>query len=70
MFLIIKGGWKESITIQRKNQFRQHPLDHIESLEESITIALEKVPKSTADNVIGIGVDTTGSTPGLIKHQS
>ena len=30
-----------------KNQFRQHPLDHIESLEESITIALEKVPKST-----------------------
>jgi len=49
-----------------KNQFRQHPLDHIESLEESIVGALKKAPPDTADNIIGIGVDTTGSTPAPI----
>lgn len=29
-----------------KNQFRQHPLDHIEALEESIKGALEKTHNS------------------------
>jgi len=49
-----------------KNQFRQHPLDHIESLEESVVGALKKVPMDIKDNVIGIGVDTTGSTAGPV----
>ena len=49
-----------------KNQFRQHPLDHIESLEESVVGALRKAPLDTEDNIIGIGVDTTGSTPAPI----
>lgn len=49
-----------------KNQFRQHPLDHIESLEESVAGALKKVPMDIKDNVIGIGVDTTGSTAGPV----
>ena len=49
-----------------QNQFRQHPMDHIESLEESIVGALKKAPPDTADNIIGIGVDTTGSTPAPI----
>lgn len=46
-----------------KNQFRHHPLDYLESLEECITSALQKLPPEVAQNVIGIGVDTTGSTP-------
>ena len=46
-----------------KNQFRQHPLDYIESLEESVAGVLKKASPDTADNIIGIGVDTTGSTP-------
>ncbi len=46
-----------------KNQFRQHPLDYIEGLEKSIKDALQKAPKDVADNVVGISVDTTGSTP-------
>lgn len=50
----------------RKNQYRQHPLDYIESLEESIKEALSKSPKGTAENVVGISFDTTGSTPALI----
>lgn len=49
-----------------KNQYRQHPLDYIESLEESVKEALSKSPKDTAENVVGISFDTTGSTPALI----
>jgi len=49
-----------------KNQFRQHPKDHIESLEESIKKTLKKSPKINPDDIVGIGVDTTGSTPGPV----
>jgi len=49
-----------------KNQFRQHPLDHIKSLEESVVGALKAAPPATAYNIIGIGVDTTGSTAGPV----
>lgn len=49
-----------------KNQYRQHPLDYIESLEESVKEALSKSPQGTAENVVGISFDTTGSTPALI----
>jgi L-ribulokinase len=46
-----------------KNQFRQHPLDYIEGLTEAVNGALAKMPSGTKDDVIGIGIDTTGSTP-------
>ena len=46
-----------------KNQFRQHPLDYTEGLTGAVTGALKKLPAGTGDNVIGIGIDTTGSTP-------
>jgi len=46
-----------------KNQFRQHPLDYIESLEKSIQNALALAPKGTAEKICGISMDTTGSTP-------
>ena len=49
------------------NQFRQHPLDHIESLQESILGALKKAGNINND-VIAIGVDTTGSTPAPIDE--
>ncbi len=48
-----------------KNQYRQHPLDYIEVLEQSIKEALSKCDKSVAENVVGISFDTTGSTPAL-----
>ncbi len=46
-----------------KNQFRQHPLDYIQSLEKSIQNALALAPKGTSQKIRGISVDTTGSTP-------
>ena len=45
------------------NQFRQHPLDYIESLEIVVTKALAQCPDGTAEKVIALGIDTTGSTP-------
>lgn len=48
-----------------KNQYRQHPLDYIEGLEATIKESLAKCPAGTAEKVVGIAFDTTGSTPVL-----
>lgn len=45
------------------NQYRQHPQDYIEVLEASVCEALKACPEGTAENVVGIAFDTTGSTP-------
>ena len=45
------------------NQYRQHPLDYIEVLESSVREALAACPAGTAEQVVGIAFDTTGSTP-------
>lgn len=45
------------------NQYRQHPLDYIEVLEYTVKDALSKCPAGTAENVVGMAFDTTGSTP-------
>src|SRR5512142_374205 len=46
---------------------RQHPADYLKGAEITIRKALaeakRKVRKFTPDQVVGIGVDTTGSTP-------
>lgn len=56
--------WKAGkYCIPSQNQFRQHPLDYIEGLETTITKALAKCPADVAPNVVGISIDTTGSTP-------
>ncbi len=46
-----------------KNQFRQHPLDYVEGLEATIKDCLQKAGADIAENVKGISVDTTGSSP-------
>jgi L-ribulokinase len=47
------------------NQFRQHPLDYLESMEASVLGALQEAGPDARAAVRGIAVDTTGSTPVL-----
>ncbi len=45
---------------------RQHPRDYLRGIQESVTRAVAEASKDagfSSRNVIGIGVDTTGSTP-------
>jgi L-ribulokinase len=53
-----------------KNRFRQHPLDYIEGIENSIKGCLAQAPGNTGENVRGISVDTTGSTPVAVDKKS
>jgi L-ribulokinase len=46
-----------------RNRFRQHPQDYIDGLEEAVRGALTQLPKGSGERVLGIGIDTTGSTP-------
>ena len=56
--------WMEGkYCIPAANQYRQHPKDYIEVLEFTVKDALSKCPAGTAENVVGIAFDTTGSTP-------
>ena len=44
------------------NQFRQHPLDHIEGLEKTITSVISQSGVNP-ESIISICIDTTGSSP-------
>ncbi len=61
--------WKAgSYCIPSRNQYRQHPLDHLEGLEKTIVSILRDSgidPKL----VKGIGIDATGSSPMPINDQ-
>lgn len=62
--------WKKGLySVAAKDQFRQHPLDYLESLELVTKGLWEKLPPGTAQQVIGIGFDTTGSTPIAVDEQ-
>jgi L-ribulokinase len=56
--------WKKGLFCDPAiNQFRQHPLDYVEGLEQSVKGALSGLPPEIIRNISGITVDTTGSTP-------
>ena len=60
--------WSKGLYCNPKlNQYRQHPLDYIESLSEAIHSALYKCDSSVADGVVGLSFDCTASTPCLIN---
>ena len=62
--------WKKGLFCDpSKSQYRQHPLDYLEGLDVSIKQALKKAGKEVAKNVVGISVDTTGSTPVAVDNQ-
>jgi L-ribulokinase len=56
--------WKKGLYCDPStNRFRQHPLDYIEGLEHSVIGAMKGLSREVIDNIAGITVDTTGSTP-------
>lgn len=55
--------WKEGTYCDpSKNRFRQHPLDHIEGLEHTIS-AVVSASNVAPESLKGICIDTTGSSP-------
>ncbi len=56
--------WKKGLYCNPSiSQFRQHPLDYIEGLESAIKGALDGLSQEIKQNIVGISIDTTGSTP-------
>lgn len=62
--------WKQGLYCDAPaNRFRQHPKDYLEGLEFTIAEALKQAPQHVAKNVVGISVDTTGSTPVAVDEK-
>ncbi|MGD0753775.1 MAG: ribulokinase [Bacteroidales bacterium] len=62
--------WKKGLFCDPSiNQFRQHPFDYIEGLEQSVKGALAGLTKDVVNNIVGITVDTTGSTPVAVDKE-
>ena len=56
--------WKRQLYCEAtENLFRQHPLDYLEGLEETIRRCLVQAGPEVAAAVKAISIDTTGSTP-------
>lgn len=56
--------WKKGLYCDPSaNRFRQHPLDYTEGMEYVIKEALKGLKPEVISNIVGITVDTTGSTP-------
>jgi L-ribulokinase len=62
--------WKESKYCDpARNQYRQHPQDYIDVFEFTVKDALSKCLPSVAGEVVGISIDTTGSTPVMTNKE-
>jgi len=51
------------------NQFRQHPQDYLEGFENTIKNCMDLVSAEVRENIRGISVDTTGSTPVAVNRE-
>jgi L-ribulokinase len=51
------------------SQYRQHPSDYLESLEAAIIGTIQGQSADVINNIVGISIDTTGSTPVAVNRE-
>jgi L-ribulokinase len=62
--------WKKGLYCDPdNNQFRQHPQDYLDGLEATIWDCLTKAPTISPEDIKGICIDTTGSTPVAVNAE-
>jgi L-ribulokinase len=62
--------WKKGLYCDAVHSvFRQHPLDYLECIEDAILGGLKEAGTEVANNVVGISIDTTGSTPVAVDKE-
>src|SRR5690606_1157144 len=62
--------WKAGLYCDTaRNQFRQHPLDYVEGITHTVRACVDQVGPAIAQQVIGLSVDTTGSTPVAVDER-
>ena len=56
--------WQQGLYCQPlQDQFRQHPQDYLDSLQQAFALLWQQAPPGSAAKVVGLSIDTTGSTP-------
>ncbi len=56
--------WKDGLYCEPSlSQYRQHPKDYLEAMDEVLLQSLGQLNEDVRKNIVGISVDTTGSTP-------
>ncbi|HEY7867259.1 MAG TPA: ribulokinase [Psychromonas sp.] len=62
--------WMQGLyCLPAESQFRHHPQDYIDSMTLAVQQMLQPIESEIIANIVGIGVDSTGSTPAPIDAQ-
>ena len=62
--------WKQGLYCDpQKDQYRQHPLDYTESIDDVLRELLNELSPATIKQIKAIGTNTTGSTPVAVDER-